>query len=351
MPARIRAALARRLASGLLGRCCDMKVHRSAANILAIPVAAWVGLTRPYATANPEAILPCDLSCSLFLRPDVMVHTGYSGFTMEVRRMDVLGWPDVPRLIAEAGPNRSVSVAAMRLSDGRRWEVSGERSTVAASTIKIPVLIALMRAVDDGRVNLNNRVVARSEDRVGGTGVLHAMSPDTPLTIADYAYLMIAVSDNTASNVLIDIASVPLVRQVVQDIGLHQTRLERRFLGRMPTPDEGQNWTSADDLVQTLAAIWGDTAASPNACAEMRRLLGLQQDRQMIPRGMPTGAFFAGKSGSLPGLAHDCGVVTGPCDSVALAILTEGFADPHEAFRLGMQISAAICAEAGIAGC
>ena len=262
--------------------------------------------------------------------------------------MDAGGWATVPELLRAVGDDQKVSVAVTRLSDGAHWAVDGDRAVVAASTVKVPILVAAMRAVDRGDVRLDDRRTPAPEDRVVGTGVLSWLDPEVRLRIADYAYLMIALSDNTASNVMIDVAGMDRIRETIAVLGMVGTRMERRFLGRMPTPAEGQNWTTANDLVRALVAVWNDTAASPSSCAQMRQWLGLQQDRAMIGRVARDGLTFSGKSGSLPLLAHDCGVISGPRDAVAIAILTEGFADPYDAFDVGRDIAAAVADGAGL---
>lgn len=262
--------------------------------------------------------------------------------------MSARGWAEVERLAAEAGPERTVAVAAWRLGDGRTWRLNGDRPFPAASTIKAPVLVALHRAADAGEIDLRERRGIEPADRVVGSGVLNWMSPHLDLPLEDFAFLMIAISDNTASNVCITAVGRERVRETMAVLGMTASRLERRFLGRLPTPEEGENRVTADDLVALLAAIGEDRAASPAACARMREVLGLQQYRDMLPRRLPEGVCFAGKSGWLPGLAHDCGLISGPGGTLAAAILTEGFEDPYEAHELAGAVGAALVEAAEI---
>jgi beta-lactamase class A len=260
---------------------------------------------------------------------------------------DEIAWAEIERLAAAAeaaGPGRTVAVSARRLGDGAAvtWNLNGGRLFPAASTIKVAVLAALYRAADAGALDPRERRVVDPADRVGGSGVLLGMSPLLALPLDDLAYLMIAVSDNTASNACIRAVGEERVRETMTALGMTRSRLERRFLGRLPTPAEGENWTTADDLVALLAAIAEDRAASPAACARMREVLTLQQYLDMLARRLPDGVSFAGKSGWLPGLAHDCGLLSGPGGVLAAAILTEGFADPYEAHELAGAVGAAL---------
>ena len=252
-------------------------------------------------------------------------------------------WPEIERLAAEAsGRGRRVAVAARRLADGTARSLNGDRPFPAASTIKVAVLAALHRAADAGELDLRERRAIDPADRVGGSGVLAWMSPRLAFPLDDLAYLMIAISDNTASNACIRAAGEDRVRETMAALGMANSRLERRFLGRLPTAGEGENTVAADDLVALLAAIGGDRAASPAACARMREALGRQHDLDMLARRLPAGVSFAGKSGWLPGLAHDCGLLSGPGGVLAAAVLTEGFDDPYEAHELAGAVGAAL---------
>lgn len=143
--------------------------------------------------------------------------------------------------------------------------------------------------------------------------MLNRLSDDLAPTIADHAWLMTAVSDNTASNVLIDMVGSPAIRDVASGLGLTQTVLHRHVM-RKKRPDEPSNSVSAADLTTMLAAIATGRAASPERCAWMRSPLGDQQYRD--------------------GIVHDCGLLQGPGGTIALAILTDGCPEPYPAHEL-----------------
>jgi beta-lactamase class A len=259
-------------------------------------------------------------------------------------------WERVERVVAAAGPERRVGLAASLLGTARSWGYGADEPFPAASTIKLPILVALHQEAAAGRVDLAEERPIPAAARVGGSGVLAEMSPALRLTLADLAYLMIAVSDNTASNVLLDALGPERVRRTMADCGMGRSVLGRRFLGRLPRPEEGENVTTAADLVALLAAIAEGRAASPAACAEMRRTLGLQQHRELLARRLPEGLRYGGKSGWLPGLAHDAGLIEGPGGTLAIAVLTSGFTDPIDAHEAVWSISAALIEASGVAG-
>lgn len=258
-------------------------------------------------------------------------------------------WARVAGLSDGLDGGRRVSIAARRMEDGREWALDADRVYPAASTIKTPILIAVYRAVEQGTLSLDEPRPIAPADRVVGSGVLSWMSPDLLLPLRDHAYLMIAISDNTASNVMLGAAGEERVREVLAELGMTGTSLGRRFLGRMPGPDEGENYTCASDLMRMIAALVDDTAASPASCAAMRALLSLQQDSDALARRLPAAVTFAGKSGWNDAIRHDSGLLSGPNGQLAVAVLTDGFTDRHEADELIGRIGAALVEESGIA--
>ena len=244
------------------------------------------------------------------------------------------GWTRVATIAQATPPGARVAVAARlvgRESGGPGWEIHAGDTFPAASTIKTAILVALYREVDAGRLDLGSVRTVDAATKTPGSGVLAWLRDDLPLTLADLAALMIAVSDNTASNLLLDTVGMERVRATIAELGLTATALNRRFLGRAPGPGEPDNTTSAADLVSLLAAIAEGTAASAASCARMCETLRLQQHRDRLARHLPPALAFGGKSGSLPGLAHDSGLIEGPAGTLAVAVLTEGFADPYAA--------------------
>lgn len=243
------------------------------------------------------------------------------------------GWVGVKELARTLAPETQVElgIAAAIVDGGRWWSLNGQKSFPAASTIKVAILVALAQALDAGRLSLDERREVSPEAVVQGSGVLLGMEPGLSLSLADFAYLMIAVSDNTASNVLIDADGLERIQQSIAGFGLTTLALNRRFLGRLPSPGEPENYASASDLRNLLLAIATDAAASPTRCAWMREELEKQQFRERLARYLPAGVSFGGKNGSLPGYSHDSGLLTSDRGTLAIAVFTAGFTDPYAA--------------------
>lgn len=252
-------------------------------------------------------------------------------------RLDIAGsWQRIMATVETVPNDVTVGVSLHHLDRGERHEHLGDRPFQAASTIKVLILIAVARALETGTLNPSTRIVPAPHTRVGGSGVLNRLSHDLAPTIADHAWLMTAISDNTASNVLIDAVGFAAICELQGDLGLVATMLHRHFMSTATKrrPQDPSNSVSAADLTTTLAAIATDQVASPERCAWMRSLLGDQQYRDGIARHLPLGVDYAGKTGWQSGIVHDCGLLTGPGGTVALAVLTEGYAEAYPAHEL-----------------
>jgi beta-lactamase class A len=230
------------------------------------------------------------------------------------------------------------------------WQRRGDAVFLSASTIKVAILVAVAHGLAEGRLRHDDRLAATPEETVGGSGVLRGLSPGLELSVDDHAWLMVAISDNTASNVLIRAVGLPAVAEVAADLGLAGTHLRRPFLGAIPTDHLPRNETTAPDLVALLAAVADDRAAPAGECAWMRGLLAQQQHLDRLGRDLPAGVAFAGKSGSLDGVTHDCAILTGHGGRVVVAVLTDGVTDRFAVDALLGRVGRVAAERAGLAG-
>ena len=253
---------------------------------------------------------------------------------MSSRQQAASVWSALRDIVGTAPESTAVALAACHLESGETLSINGDGNFPSASTIKILILAALANAFDDGRLRPTDRVAVREELKVEGSGVLNWLETGLELSLRDHAWLMIAISDNTASNVLIDAVGLVQIAAIGKAIGVGETTLARMFMGRHAPPGAPRNRATADGLVAILTAIENDIAASPEQCAWMRSLLEDQQHVDRLPRHLPEGVHYRGKTGTLTGIVHDCGVLYGPGGRVAIAVLTEGFANAYDAERL-----------------
>lgn len=261
-----------------------------------------------------------------------------------------IDWSGVAAAIAAAeatGGTLGVSVIA---PNGEHFRHRGEQRFLAASTMKIPVMVAVYQAVDAGVCSLNDRYALRADDKIGGSGVLAHLHDGLELTVEDLIYLMIAISDNTATNALIDLVGIEQVRDVMRQFGMTDSVLARKLIGRASTPGDPDNWAVPDEYARLMQAILDERAASPVSCARMVAMLATQQNAGRIARYLPAAETirWGSKNGTLPGIAHDVGFITTPRGTLILSVYTQDLADLYVAEQVIGEISAAALQATGL---
>src|SRR5262245_35679135 len=230
-----------------------------------------------------------------------------------------------PRLVELLNPPYGVvALAARHVETGRTWRHHEHRRLPSASLIKLPILAAFWQTVEAGRLDAAERVAVPAEARVEGTGVLKALAPGLRPTWSDLATLMITVSDNVATNLIIDRLGMETIQSWIDKAGLADTRIERRMMDRAAMSAGRGNWTSAADMDALLSAIAAGTCVSGGASREMRRVLGAQQIQDRLPRRLDESVRVANKTGNFADVIHDAGIVTWPGGTVVIAVLTRG---------------------------
>lgn len=235
--------------------------------------------------------------------------------------------PAVVREAIERVPGK-VSLVACDLERG--WEISdrAEIPVTAASVIKLLILAEAFRQFEAGEAHPDELVRVEPESWVGGSGVLRWLRPGLPLTLRDLAVLMVIVSDNTASNLLIDRLSFERINSLARRLGLKQTVLARKFLGRAAQGDESENLVCARDLAELLSALeLGHIVPEGPLLQDLRQILKAQQFRDVIPGRLPAEAVIGNKTGSLPGHVHDAAIIWAPAGRLVIVLLSQSLVD------------------------
>lgn len=243
-----------------------------------------------------------------------------------------------------------VHVAAWELGteDGALL-IRGDEAVPAASTIKVPILAAVLREVDRGRLRLQCRIPLPPR-RTGGSGVLQSMTGVEELTLADLLTLMIAVSDNTATNAVIETTGMGPINAFCAELGLRGTVLRRLMMDAEAAARGLENTTTALDQARLLEALAGDTVLTEPLRAFAMRALEAQQFNDALPALLPDGARVAHKTGELPGVRHDVGIITAAGGRRAVvSVLVTGLADPSAAAPAG-GVGTAACAQSMAVG-
>jgi beta-lactamase class A len=248
-------------------------------------------------------------------------------------------WPALNAAIAEAERAGGIVGIAARGPQGERFARHDARRFRTASTVKVPLMIEFLRGVDRGDFALTALHTLTAADKVPGSGVLLALHEGLSLTYRDLLYLTMTISDNTATNILIERAGMAAVNATMRELGMADSALERKMRGRAAEPGEPENWGTPADYLRAIGAILDGSAASPASNALMRTMLEQQQNPRRIGRYVPTGAgiSWGSKTGSLGGVANDVGFIASPRGTLLLAIFTEDLpeaADPERTIGL-----------------
>jgi beta-lactamase class A len=184
-----------------------------------------------------------------------------------------------------------MGVAAIDVRTGETIAVNADTRFPTASTIKTAVMMEAWQQVQDKRLSMDATLALQDGEKVGGSGVLRGLHAGLTLTIADVIHLMIVLSDNTATNMLIGRLGTAHVNERLQAYGLRDTKLFRpTFRDGRPDvlPDLerefGLGMTTPREMAQLMSLIATGKAVSKDASAAMLATLQRQQDRAMIPR-------------------------------------------------------------------
>ena len=179
-------------------------------------------------------------------------------------------------------PNLSQSVFFYDLQTGNYIDLNGTEAVAAASTIKVPILVAFLAAVDAGTVRLDQTVTLREDMVASGSGDMQTAEIGTQYTALEVATEMIVTSDNTATNLIIaQLGGIDALNQQFQDWGLEATTL------RNMQPDlDGTNTTSSADLVRMMALVEQEQLLSRRSRDRLFAIMQRTVSRDLIPEGL-----------------------------------------------------------------
>ncbi|MEI2663143.1 serine hydrolase [Rossellomorea sp. LJF3] len=204
------------------------------------------------------------------------------------------------------------------------FHIDGDRSYSAASLIKIPILLEAFRQAQEGEISLSDMVTIPKEGRVGGAGVLVSLSDHLTLTVEDLVTLMIIVSDNTASNLLIERLGSNAIQQLCHTLKLKHTRLLRKLMDLEAMEQGLNNYTSALDIISCLKVLDIGTEYSQTNRKKMLHILQQQQFDTKLPSRIDREAVYIGnKTGELPGVEHDCAIIKFREKTAYIAVLID----------------------------
>jgi beta-lactamase class A len=233
------------------------------------------------------------------------------------------------RPLIEAHHGRA-AVAMKHLETGESFSLNADDVFPTASLIKFPVLIELYRQAKERRVDLATRVMLREQDKVPGSGILTPhFAAGATFKLRDAARLMIAFSDNTATNLVLDRIGIASTGETMRQLGCENTRIHHKVYLRETTsiaPERSERYglgsTTADEMLRLLELLHQGKLVSEAASETMLEHLKACDDKQKLPRLLPEGTMVAFKTGSLDDVRTAAGILFSPRGPLALVVLT-----------------------------
>jgi len=246
-------------------------------------------------------------------------------------------------------------VAVWQIESGEKIDINGSRPFPMASVFKIPILAVAGQQLQAGKLKLEDRIALTDEAKSMGSGILRVFEPGVSPTFRDLLTLMIIISDNTATDMNIDLlGGTAVIEQAMHDLGLNDMYIKMNckdlLKGLFPPEirdlplDQIQAWSNEHDVVRdgiTFALTPENNISSANSMNKLIELLftdkivqGVAKDtvfdilhkqqlNQRLPRFLPPGVAFAHKTGTIGGHANDAGMITiGEDNHVILTMFT-----------------------------
>lgn len=199
----------------------------------------------------------------------------------------------------------NISITFVDLTNSRKVAIAEDRVFNPASVIKVPVMVEVYSQIHRNRLSLDDRIVLRKQDKISGSGVLQYHRVGNSYTVRHLVELMITLSDNTATKILIERVGKQNINRSMQKLGLTQTVIGNSNL----LEAEGLNFSTPGDMASLLTKIYRGQVISEEASREMLAVLGRQHVKWGIPRYLPSQTRVANKTGTLSYVKNDSGIV------------------------------------------
>jgi len=267
-----------------------------------------------------------------------------------------------------------VGIAARHLDSREELHLRSDEAYFTASTFKVPILAEVYRQVDAGLIDPAERVKVPDELRAPGSGVLKELGAGLQPTVHDLALLMIIISDNTATDTLYHMVGRERLNETMQDLGLSRTRLPmscREMLysmcgvdtediergnemvasalalqkvvpGSPGLSEDHGDVSSPADMIKLLQAVYDGEVHSPGSREALMDILRRQQATTIIPADLPPGTDVAHKTGGVPTVRCDVGIVFSPSGPYTIAIMAKNVTDVKSIDRRLAAVSRAV---------
>ena len=229
---------------------------------------------------------------------------------------------EIEKIISQVEGNVCINFYDLNKNNG--FSVNGDKKVLSASMIKLLILAELMKKISENKFSLSDTIMIADSMKTGGDGVLKELNTGHHFTLKELATLMIVVSDNQATNILIDFLGMENINQLGKELRLKKTFLGRKMMDIEARKKGYDNYTCADDISSLLKLIYQEKLINKEASQLMLDILLRQQQGERLQRYLPSDIKIAHKCGDLDNLENDGGIIWLGDRAYILVVLTNG---------------------------
>jgi beta-lactamase class A len=223
-----------------------------------------------------------------------------------------------------------VAIAFKHLGNGETFFLNADDVMPTASLIKLPIMVEVYSQAKEGKVKLDEMLTLTKAEMVQGSGILtEHFSPGAKMSLRDTVRLMIAFSDNTATNMVLERVGIASTNKFMEELNLPNTRINAKvFKGSTTSVDPartkkyGLGSTTAREMLLLVERLHQGKLVSEEACKEMLGHLRKCEDKDKFSRFLPAGATVAHKTGSVSDARTDAGILYFKGGPVAVCVLS-----------------------------
>lgn len=208
-----------------------------------------------------------------------------------------------------ASARGAMGLVVVDLVSGERLAINENLTFPQGSAIKIPILMEVYKQAHEGRFRLTDRRRVQKTSLVGGSGILKEFGDGmSELSIYDLCVLMIVLSDNTATNMLIDLVGMENVNRTMASLGLVRTRLQRRMIDAAASARGAENLSTPAEAARLMEILYRGEFISREVCEAILAILK-KPKRTALSSGLPSDVVLASKPGGIPGVSTEWAIV------------------------------------------
>lgn len=253
------------------------------------------------------------------------INSAYDKFDLEINKLKQLNEEIQSYLgnLQTINNNSKVSVYIKDIATDYTIKINSEELFPAASVVKIPIMVAVYYLVDKSELSLDEILVYKKRHRCSGAGIIKNYPYGKKFKIRELVELMITISDNIATHMLMERVGIERLNKIFEELGLKNTNVKRYVMDLYAREKGLENYTTAEDIGLLLEKIYKGKLISQEASTEMLLLLMKQKICDRIPKKLPKEVIVAHKTGLMRNVCHDVGIVYTKNGNFIICILTE----------------------------